>query len=333
MAIRDPAGAGSPIQIVARRTGLTPELLRKWEERYGAVRPARGETGRRLYTDQDIERLSRLKQLTAAGWRISDIAGYDDARLLELLEGIDPAPPGTTPGPGPLPSGRLPQAEELRDALISSAAAFDPAAVTAILERTVLALSVPELLERVVVPALGEIGERWAHGALRCGQEHAVTAVVRTFLGDLLRGLPPAPGAPSIVCGTPSGQAHELGALMAAITAATLGWRTVYLGPGLPAVELAYAAMASEARAVAVSVTWAAEDPALARELRLLANSVPANCVVCVGGNASVHCMPAGGHPRLRLIRSLGDLQRELVRLQSPGPGGAEPSTPPSPSD
>lgn len=334
MTTHDPAGTGSPIQIASQRTGLSPELLRKWEERYGAVRPTRGETGRRLYSDRDITRLTWLRQLTTVGWRISEIAGFDDARLLELLGGIDAPSPAA--GPRPREAGRLPQAPELRKALVDAAPRFDPSAVHAVLQRAALALSVPDLLERVIAPALTEIGDGWTRGSLRCSQEHVATAAVRTFLGDLLRGLPPAPGAPAIVCGTPSGQAHELGALMAAITAATLGWRSVYLGPGLPAIELAYAAASSRARAVAVSLTWASDDPGPTRHLGVLADNVPADCVVFVGGAASVQLMPADGHPWLRRSSTLDELRQGLIGLREPAAPAAVDAaadTPASPSD
>ena len=67
-----------PISVVAERTGLSPDLLRVWERRYGVVDPARDEGGRRLYSDSDIQRL-RLLSL-GFGLCLAVIAG----RLSEL---------------------------------------------------------------------------------------------------------------------------------------------------------------------------------------------------------------------------------------------------------
>jgi DNA-binding transcriptional MerR regulator len=61
-----------PIQVVARRTGLSPDVLRVWEKRYQAVEPGRTKTGRRLYSDDDIERLRLLREATSRGRRIGE---------------------------------------------------------------------------------------------------------------------------------------------------------------------------------------------------------------------------------------------------------------------
>ena len=75
------------IQVVGRRTGISSDVIRAWERRYGAVISQRTETNRRLYTDDDIEKLTLLKRATSAGRRIGDIArlSYDD--LFELVMG------------------------------------------------------------------------------------------------------------------------------------------------------------------------------------------------------------------------------------------------------
>ena len=54
-----------PIQVVVARTGLTAHVIRVWEKRYGAVIPQRTETNRRLYSEDQIGRLSLLRRLSA----------------------------------------------------------------------------------------------------------------------------------------------------------------------------------------------------------------------------------------------------------------------------
>ena len=75
------------IQVVGRRTGISSDVIRAWERRYNAVVSERTETNRRLYTDDDIEKLTLLKRAINAGRRIGDIAqlSYDD--LFELVMG------------------------------------------------------------------------------------------------------------------------------------------------------------------------------------------------------------------------------------------------------
>src|SRR5947208_15218323 len=80
-----------PIGVVARRTGLKPDLIRAWERRYGAVTPGRTETRRRFYSDEDIERLLLLRRAVNTGRGISQVAGLSDAELEALIE-AEPAP-------------------------------------------------------------------------------------------------------------------------------------------------------------------------------------------------------------------------------------------------
>src|SRR5690349_22752223 len=79
-----------PIGVVARRTGLKPDLIRAWERRYGAVAPGRTETRRRFYSDEDIERLLLLRRVVSSGRGISQVAGLSNPELEALIE-ADPA--------------------------------------------------------------------------------------------------------------------------------------------------------------------------------------------------------------------------------------------------
>ena len=72
------------MKLVARRTGLSAHVIRVWERRYGAVTPVRTGTNRRLYTEEDIERLSLLRRLTEAGHNIGNVAALPLPRLREL---------------------------------------------------------------------------------------------------------------------------------------------------------------------------------------------------------------------------------------------------------
>ena len=84
---RDEAGNGTslhPIGVVAERTGLSLDVLRVWERRYGVVQPTRDEGGRRLYSDADIERLRLLAEATSGGRAIRQVA-YGQARAYRRM--------------------------------------------------------------------------------------------------------------------------------------------------------------------------------------------------------------------------------------------------------
>ena len=73
------------IGVVARRTHMHPETLRVWERRYGLIVPGRTETGRRLYSEVDILKVSLVKQLTERGHAVSSVAKLPIDRLKQLL--------------------------------------------------------------------------------------------------------------------------------------------------------------------------------------------------------------------------------------------------------
>src|SRR4051794_32783934 len=80
-----PSGARHPIAVVAERTGLSQDVLRVWERRYGAVHPVRSPSGQRLYRDADVERLRLLNAATQAGRSIRHVAALSTEAISQLV--------------------------------------------------------------------------------------------------------------------------------------------------------------------------------------------------------------------------------------------------------
>lgn len=89
-----------PIKVVARRTGITPELLRVWEKRYAVVEPARTDTGRRVYSDADIDRLRLIHRATLSGRRVGEVSGLSNQALEALIDEDEQAAAGAIPADG-----------------------------------------------------------------------------------------------------------------------------------------------------------------------------------------------------------------------------------------
>ena len=276
---------GHPIKVVSRRTGLTPEVLRVWEKRYGVVRPMRTATGRRLYSDSDIERLRLLRQATLSGRRVGDVAQLPTSALTDLVREdereLQRVP--TTNGGGPSPKQR---AETLEEAM-AAVHDLDAPRLEEILTRSLMVHGAGEFIERVAAPLLHRIGLDWEEGRLGPYIEHAAITVIRQVVGRTLIWRTKQDDAPVLVAGTPAGQRHEIGALLAASAALSEGWSVVYLGPDLPAAEIARAAEQAGAAVVALSVVHPADDSALGRELRRLRELLPARVGIVVGGAAA----------------------------------------------
>ena len=277
------------MRIVSRRTGLSAEILRVWERRYGVVSPGRTHTGRRLYSDADIERLLLLRRATLGGRSIGTIAGLPNAALEELVrQDAEADLAGGAPmarSAGDYPAGRL-VAEGMRAIEL-----FDLDALGAVLRRGSVALPVLEFLEGVVGALLHQVGTRWRDGTFRAVHGHLAANGVRRVLEQMTVAGPDS--APRLVLATPLGQVHDLGAMMAGVNAAAEAWSVTWLGANLPAADIAHAAVSLRARAVGVSLLHPAEEPLITDELRRLRSLLPRSIHLFVGGTAMVAGMTA----------------------------------------
>ena len=272
------------IKIVARRTGLSAHVIRIWEKRYGATAPERTATNRRLYSEEQIERLSLLRDITQAGHSISHVAKLPLAKLKALAAETNPADAHLARVHFNAPD-KLPYLDEC----VAAVKSLDSKTLEDTLKRAATTLGAQGLLQRVVAPLAQTIGELWRDGSITAAHEHFASAVIRIFLGHAAKPFAGAENAPVLVVATPTGQLHELGALLVGAAAANLGWHVTYLGASLPAAEIAGAAKQNRARAVALSVVYPEDDARLESELTRLRELLPAEVVVLAGGRA----MPA----------------------------------------
>jgi methanogenic corrinoid protein MtbC1 len=121
---------------------------------------------------------------------------------------------------------------------------------------------------------------------------------------------------PGMVVTTPAGQWHELGALMVAVTASAAGWRTIYLGPNMPAEEIAFAATQNEVAIVALSITCLTDERKLAAELRKLRRYLPEDVQMWVGGWATRSYQDTLTSIGVTWIDTLEGFRRELGKQQ-----------------
>jgi len=276
MPSKSPRDVLHPIQVVVRRAGISADVLRAWERRYGAVTPTRTATGRRLYSDEDIERLRLIKEAMAGGRRIGDVATRtttDLARLAaedrqELRSESAPGSPQST--------------ADFLTAALNAVRRADQSSLRGSLSRALLALGPARFMDEIGTPLMHRVGDMWERGELSPGHEHGASEVMRQLLAEILGMLQPGHSARTIVIATPSGQRHELGALLAAATAALSGWRVIYLGPDLPGADIARVVRDTDAAAVALSIT--AHDPRATTEVVALRESLGRELPILLGG-------------------------------------------------
>ncbi len=184
-----------------------------------------------------------------------------------------------------------------------------------------MALSIPELLEQVISQLMTQIGKRWEQGKGRVSHEHLATATIRSFLGHLVATANAAGSGsgPLLLVATPVGQNHEIGALMAAVIAATDGWRIVYLAPNIPARDLAAVVKQQTPAAIVLGITYPPDDTKVAQELRLLRKSIPDHVQLIAGGAAISGYLSVLKEIDAVAVHSLDDFRNCLRKVRQGG--------------
>ena len=236
---------------LSRRSGVSPELLRAWERRYGLLAPTRSAGGLRLYSSTDLARVQAMQQHLAEGLAAAEAA----ARVIRVTADDGMAPPAA--------------GAELAAALAS----FDEGAAHAAFDALLAQLSLDALLRDIVVPYLHELGERWERGETSIAQEHFASSVLRGRLLGLARGWGQGIGQTALLACAP-GEQHDLGLLAFGLALRARGWRIVYLGADTPVSSAADTAASCDPALVVVSAVDGRAFRRCAAHLRELADRV-----------------------------------------------------------
>lgn len=253
---------GLNIAAVAHKTGIAADTLRKWERRYGVLRPNRTNGGQRRYDDNDVARVEWLRDRLAEGFRISEAAAL-----------LDPA--GET---------AFASTDELREALVEAARAADPERLVALVEQAFTLHALEAAIEEIVRPALEQIGSGWVERSGAIAEEHLLTETVRARLERMLADRRPGlRGKAVLACGPD--ERHDLGLLALAVLLQADGWLVAYVGADVPLDAVVELAEQIEADALCVSFTLTDSYERFVADLSDVA--VPERLRVVIGGPAA----------------------------------------------
>jgi DNA-binding transcriptional MerR regulator len=220
---------------LSQRTGVSPELLRAWERRYGLLHPSRSAGGFRLYTTDDEERVRRMLDhlgrgiAAAEAARLADKAPEQDSEGWTLIEAL---------------------ARELQESLDR----FDDVGGQRCLDAALGTFSVDRVVADLLLPYLRELGERWERGEVNVAQEHFASNLIRSRLLGLARGWDAGYG-PRVILACPEGELHDLGLVMFGVALRQRGWRVTFLGANTPIAMLAAAAEELDPDAIVLAAT------------------------------------------------------------------------------
>ncbi len=312
--------SGGPVLLgiaaVERETGLSKDLLRVWERRYGFPSPSRDAFGERAYPADQVDRLHLLRRLLDAGHRPGRVVPLPAERLRALLE-----------APAPVPVGRARVVRRTRAAagvagvaglaehgddrmlrpLVDHLRANRVDALQQGLRQAIVGMGLERFVLDLCVPLTRRVGDEWARGALAIYQEHQYSELLQSLLRAEIARVPRAGLAPQIVLATLPMEGHGLGLLMAEALLVLEGCACLPLGTRLPAREIAAAAAACRADVVAVSCSAAPAATQVTSALTELHAVLPRGTALWVGGSHPV--LQRRPPPATVVVASLGEIR------------------------
>lgn len=269
---------------ICSETGLSADVVRVWERRYGFPVPVRLPSGHRRYRAEDLHQLRLMAEAVAQGHRPSVVVRTSEAALKRLL----------VPGDNP-------QVE----ALFTAVSEMDSERMRRLLREVIADLGWKIFLQRVVSPLLDRIGMAWAEGSIGIHHEPLATEVLEDLLRELRLECRTHPNRGCVLLCTLPGERHRLGLLMAGLAYAAQGVRTELLGIDLPVVSIAQAARALKVDRVAVSLSVQSSGEPTRRLLMDLKDRLPSGCRLLVGGQGAARTRKIDGVERMNGLEVL----------------------------
>ena len=237
---------------LSKRSGVSPELLRAWERRYGLLEPVRSPGGLRLYSLDDLERVRVMQQHLAGGLAAAEAASQVSQGGTRVQE-----------------VGAAFSAAAARAELAAAIERFDEPEAQAVIDRVLAVATTDTLLVDVLFPYLSELGDRWRRGETSIAEEHFASSVIRGRMLGLARGWGRGLGPVALLACLP-GEQHELGLIGFGLALHARGWRIAYLGSDTPLEEIERAS-APEPDLVVLSAVSRARIRSIATRIRKLA--------------------------------------------------------------
>jgi methylmalonyl-CoA mutase cobalamin-binding subunit len=283
------------IAAVERDVGLSKDVLRVWERRYGFPVPERSANGERLYPARQVERLRLIKRLMDHGHRPGRLLASSDRELHALGTPPNPSRAGASAG------GDL-------DELLGLVGRHDGEALAQALQQRLAREGLGRFVQDTVAPLSARVGVEWEQGRLQVFEEHLFTELTERVLRQALAAVPGGQRPRVLLTSVPN-ERHALGLLMAEAIFTLEGAQCVPLGTQTPLPDIARAAAAHRADIVALSFSAAFPRRRIPGVLGELRTALTAATDLWIGGSG-VHriAAPAG-------VQVVGTLQEAAAAM------------------
>jgi MerR family transcriptional regulator, light-induced transcriptional regulator len=259
------------ISAVERDTGLSKDVLRVWERRYGFPQPQRDSNGERLYPLTQVERLRSIKRLMDAGHRPGKLLALNEGELDNLATRQSR-------------SKIVDDVGDLQRMILNLLQANDSVGMRQTLSQLLMKQGLQEFVAETIAPLNRAIGEAWMRGDMQIFQEHAFTEQVQVVLRSAINAIPHRHAQPTVLLSTFPNEQHGLGLLMVEAILAPEGAHCISLGTQTPIPEIAAAVAAYKVDAVVLSFSSAYSGKQALAGLQSLRAMLPERVMIWVGG-------------------------------------------------
>ena len=255
-------------------SGIKAHTIRIWEKRYKLLAPERSDTNIRFYSNEDVRRILNVAQLVKSGYKISNVALFDDAKLqTEVLR----------------QNKNLLDPDKNMDQLLLLTLNMDTLGFDRLLNEIIQENGFSKTIENVVFPFCERIGILWQAGSIFVVHEHFVSNLIRNLLLIESTKFDNQLSEKSMLFFLPEGELHELGLLYAHYLAAQNGFESIYLGQSVPFIDLSNLLMNSQFDFICTTFINAIEKTELERYLASLSQVFSKNKILAAGRQITIH--------------------------------------------
>jgi len=260
-----------PIRTVSEITGVNAVTLRAWERRYGLIKPLRTPKGHRLYSRSDIRLVEEILGQLAEGMSISQVAK-------NILENT----------PADIGDEDSKTWDRYAEKMIAATVNYDEQQLDLVYNDAMSLYPIDIVTSRLLLPLLGELGNRWAKKTGSVAEEHFFSMYLRNKLGARFHHQNLTNQGPKLIMACLPGEHHEFGILLFALTAHSKGYRIILLGADLPVSELTQVTKKTESKGIVLAGSAALSCESIFENVESLSRSV--SIPVFIGGDVSYSC-------------------------------------------
>ncbi|MGZ9274598.1 MAG: MerR family transcriptional regulator [Nitrospira sp.] len=292
------------IHRVAKLTGLSKDVIRVWERRFGVLKPTRGANRYRNYSDEDVALLRYLKEQLDAGGSIGDLARLGREELLNRLRAASPRA-----------SFIDNTFDRLLRELLSALDPFDRVMFEKRLNGAVAVVPFQEALHGILLPLQERVGQLWHDGHVNVAIEHYVTKQIQQKIFSAMNQLPVAEFGAKVVVACPPGEEHDIAALAVAYRCRVRGCRVYYLGANVPVAALTKLCHEVEPDLTIVSFPLAFPETTATEIIRALAQEVSPASHLTVGGHGALAMREHFLKSHIDVLEDFAALDEKLEQL------------------